>query len=92
MLWQAEDFESLGDGFFHPATELGSTLLILLDEGFKSGFCVLASVSIEDRAYVSGDRFAHIEFWHISLCILLEVELASLPGRGIEDGFECGAD
>ena len=53
---------------------------------------MLKSVGIEDRAYVGADGFAHVELGHVGLCVLLEMKLAPLPRRGIEDGSESGAD
>lgn len=92
MLGQGKDLESFGDGGLHPVAQIGCALAVFFDECFEFGFCVLKSVGIEDRAYVGTDGFAHVELGHVGLCVLLEMELASLPRRGIEDGSESGAD
>jgi len=72
--------------------QFGCALAVFLDEGFELGFGVRQGFGIEDRAYVSGDGSAHVEFRHIGLRVLLEMKLAALPESGVEDGFECGPD
>lgn len=55
-------------------------------------FSVGKGAGIEGGAYVSGNVFFHIKLRHIGLCVLLEMELTTLPMRSVEDCFESGAE
>ena len=48
----------------------------------KAGFGVGEVGSVENRADVCGDFLPEIEAGHVCLAVLLEMELAALPGRG----------
>ena len=63
-----------------------SGLAILLDELGQSGLGVRAIRSIEDEVDAACDLSFEILSGNVSLSVLLEMELAALPGRGVEGG------
>lgn len=85
---EVEDGEAFGDVFFGPSGEFGLFLLPFFNEGVEaflglgSGFCV------EDGGDVVGDGLFEFLFGDEVLGVLLEVELAALPGGGVAGGAE----
>ena len=81
-----EDREALGQVLLGPLGELGSlrspNLHSLAQQAL--GFCLVRS--IEDGADAQRDRLALIEAGYVGLSILLEMELAALPGDAGKHG------
>ena len=89
--WEREDSEALGDIFLHPGGKFGSSLGVGGDEMIEAGLSRGEIGAIEDGADVRSHTGAPIETGNISLGVLLEVELATLPGnRGEDGGTGCG--
>jgi hypothetical protein len=85
------DGEALGDIFLHPGGKFRSGLGVGGDEMIEAGLSRGEIGAIEDRADVGSYAGAPIEVGNISLGVLLEVELATLPGnRGEDGGTGCG--
>ena len=85
-----EDGEALGKVFLHPDGEFGGGFGVGFGEGFETGLGCGEVGAVEEGADVLGDAGAHVEAWDEGLGVLLEVELAALPGDGGEDGGACG--
>lgn len=90
IIRQVEDLEPFWDGRLYPSAQIRCALMIFFDQGIEPGWCVGARVGIEDGWDVSGDALAHIELGPVGLCVLLKMELTTLPRRCIEDGLESG--
>ena len=58
-----------------------------LDESLV-GLCPISG--IEYISNVIGDDFSLVKLGHVSLGVLLQMELAALPGGCIQSGFERG--
>jgi len=87
--WEREDSESLGDIFLHPG-KFGSGLGVGGDEMLEAGLSRGEIGAMEDRADVGCHAGAPIDTGNASLGVLLEVELATLPGnRGEYGGTGC---
>lgn len=83
---EGEDGEALGQVVLHPEGELGSGGRVGGHEIFESRGSGGEIGAKEDGTDVGGDFGAQIETGDISLSVLLEMELAALPGDGREDG------
>lgn len=83
---ESEDGEALRDIFFHPCSELWSGFGIGGDEVFETILSGLKVRAIEDGADVGSDFGAHVKAGNVGLGVLLEMELAALPGDGRIDG------
>lgn len=90
-LWQGVDDEALREIVLHPGGESGSTLGVEEDALFEAGLSAGEIRAGEDGADVCSDTRAHVEARNVSLGVLLEMELAALPGYGGEDGLTCGS-
>ncbi len=84
--WEREGSEALGDIFLHPGGKFGSGLGVGGDEMIEAGLSRGEIGAIEDGADVGSHTGAPIETGNVSLGVLLEVELATLPRNRGEDG------
>ena len=89
---EAESGESFRDVLLGPGGEFGRALLVSFDEFGELGFGMGPVFGVEDTADFSGDLLLEILGGDMSLGVLLEVELAALPGAGVEGGAQCGAE
>ena len=93
-LGQVEDGEALGEVFFSPGGELGLFLAPCFEEDAEAFFGVGAGFGVEDGGDLGGDEGLEFLFGDEMTGVLLEVELAALPGAGVacgpESGFEAG--
>ena len=87
---QFEDGDALGKSFLHPGGELWGGGGVGGNDFLKPGLGVGAIRGEEDAADVGGDLEAQLEARDVGLGVLLEVELAALPGDGTKDGFAGG--
>lgn len=83
---EGEDGEGLRDVFLHPGGEFGSGLGVGGNEVIEAGLGGGEIRAVKDGADICGHTGAHVQTWDISLGVLLEMELAALPGDGGEDG------
>ena len=89
---EGEDGEALWDVFLQPSGEPWRGLGVRDDELVEAGLGGGEIRAVEDGTDVGGDAGAHVEAWNVSLGILLEMELAALPGNGGEDGGAGGGE
>ena len=89
---KGEDGKALGEVVLHPGGEFwggegvgGSHFFEAKAGGIKVG-------GVKDSSDVLGDLGPEIQAGDVSLGVLLEMKLASLPGDGWEDGGSCGAE
>jgi len=87
---EGEDGEALGEVGLHPGGQLWRAGGITGHDFFEAEFCGWAIGAVEDTPNGLGDSGALIQAGHISLGVLLEMELAALPGHGGQDGGACG--
>jgi hypothetical protein len=80
----------LRDVFLHPSGEFGCACGVEGDEFFEAQVCGGTAVTVEDAADGDGDLGALVLTRDVGLDVLLEMELATLPGHGVEDGLACG--
>ena len=82
-----EHREPLRQIFLHPGREFGSGFGVVGDDLLEPLFCGEATGAFEYAADGAGDLGALIQARDVSLGVLLEVELAALPGDGSKDGL-----
>ena len=70
--------------------EFGRAFGVVSDDFLEPLFGRVRAGAFEDAADGAGDFGALIQAGHISLGVLLEVELAALPGDGAKDGLARG--
>lgn len=87
---EGKNGEAFGNGALHPTGEFGSGGGVSFDGLVEAGVGFRAVAGVEDVTDVVGDLLSHGDFWNVGLGVLLEMELAALPGRGIESGSESG--
>lgn len=85
-----EDSEALRDIPLHPGGELWGRFGVEIHESFEAGLGGGEILRVEDGSDVGGHAVAHVETWDVSLGVLLEMELAALPGHRGKDGLACG--
>src|SRR5215208_3266286 len=83
--WKSEDHETFGDVVCHPLGKTRGALLVFRNDFRQVRLCGDSVGSIEDHANVCCDFCLHLLAWHVALRILLEMELAPLPGNATED-------
>lgn len=76
---KGEDRQALGQVMLHPDGQFRGQPGVFLHRLFKKGFGIEQVGSVENGADVSGHLGFHVLLGHISLGILLEMELAALP-------------
>ncbi len=84
---QREHREPLRQIFLHPDRQFGSGFGVVGDDLLEPLFGGQATGAFEDAADGTGDLGALIQARDVSLGVLLEVELAALPGHGSKDGL-----
>lgn len=89
---EGENGEAFWEIMFHPIGEFWGRFGIGSDDLGEAEFGAWAVLSEEDAADVGGDFFTHVETRDVGLSVLLEVELAALPGDGGEDGAASGGE
>ena len=88
---KAKTVKPCGQIFLHPGGEFGSGLGIGGDDFLEAGFGAGRSGQSKTLRMACGDGGALIQARDIGLGVLLEMELAALPGHGGEDGGAGGA-
>ena len=88
FLGQAEDGEAFGHVELEPGGEFGRGLGVFGDHGLEEGFGEGAVLGMEDFAQFAGDDLAQGELGDVLGGILLEMELAALPGHPREAAHE----
>ena len=89
---EGEGGKALGEVFFHPGGEFGSGGGVGGDDFFEAGLGGEAIRAIEDGADGVGEGGTLVQAGHIGLGVLLEVELAALPGDAREHRLAGGAE
>ena len=89
---EGEDGEALWKGRFQPGGEFGGGGGVSGDEFLEAALSTGAIRGVEDAADVCGELGAHFQARDIGLSVLLEMELAALPGDGREDGAARGGE
>ena len=87
--WEGKDGEPFRDIGCQPFRQTRSALLVFGNGSGKVGFGRGSVWRIEDHANICSDFALQVLAWHIGLCILLEMELASLPGNATKDRKPC---
>ena len=85
-LRKAEHRQSLRNGSLHPIRQLRSDIGILDHDLLQISFCLIPIRGIEDRPDIRRYLSPHPFSGHILAGILLQMELAALPGN---PGEEC---
>ena len=85
-----EHREALRQIFLQPGRAFGRALGVVGDEFLEPLFGGGATGAVEDAAEGPGDLGALLQARDVSRGVLLEVELAALPGDGPEDGLARG--
>ena len=88
VFWQGEDGETFRDVLLHPRGELRGARAVFCDEFGEAGLGSRKVGRIKDRADVAADAAAHGDLGDVLLGVLLKMELAALPGGGIESGAQ----
>ena len=89
---KGEGGKTLGEIFLHPGGEFWGGGGVGGDDFFEAGLGGEPIGAIEDGADGVGDWGALVQTRHISLGVLLEMELAALPGDAREDGLAGGPE
>jgi len=92
---KAQDREALRESRFEPGGEFGGAGGVGGVGGDEFVEAALGAGAIgagKDAAQFGGDWGAHLEARHVGLGVLLEMELAALPGHGREDGAAGGGE
>lgn len=93
-LGQIEDGEALGEVFLGPGDEPGLFLAPGFEEDAQALLGVGAGFGVEDGGDLGGDEGLEFLFGDEVASVLLEMELAALPGAGVaggpQGGFEAG--
>jgi hypothetical protein len=87
---QQEHAEALGEVVLHPAGKFGGAFGVVGDDLLEPSFGCVARGAFKDAADAAGHLGALVQAWDVSLGVLLEVELAALPGDGAKDGLAGG--
>ena len=83
---QCEDGEALREIFFHPGRELGRAYGVMSDDFLEALLGGVSAGTFKDTADGATDFVSLIQARDVGLGVLLEVELAALPGNGTKDG------
>ena len=89
---EGESGEALGEVFLHPGGEFGGGDGVSGDDFFEAGLGGEPIRAIEHGADGVGDRGALVQAGHIRLGVLLEMELAALPGDAWKHRLAGGAE
>jgi len=88
---KAENRPSFREIGFHPVSQARSLGCVLLDGFSQPGFCGGSIGSGKDGADIVSHFAQHALSRYVSLRILLQMELAALPGNAAENGLTCGS-
>ncbi len=88
---QQEHGEALRQVFLQPGGELGCALGKMRDDSFEPLLGRRTGGAFKNAADGTGHFGPLIQTRDVSLSVLLEVELAALPGDGTKDGFAGGS-
>ena len=91
-LGEGKDGKAFGEIFLHPGSELGGGFFVFQNGGGEQIAGGLEVWRIEEGADVGSDRDFHFLLGDVGLGVLLEVELATIPRHGREDGGEGGLE
>ena len=89
---EGEDRKALGDVCLHPGGKFRSRLGVGLHQGFEAGLGGGEIRAVEDGTDIGRHAGTHVQTGDVSLGVLLEMELAALPGNGGEDGSTGGRE
>ena len=89
---KGEDAEALVEIGFEPGGEFWGGGGAGGDEFLEAALGAGTVCAVEDAADVGGDLGAHFQARDAGLGVLLEMELAALPGDGWEDGAARGGE
>ena len=89
-LGQVKDGKPLRQIFFRPGSQLRVADLPVLECGVEQALRLYGIAGVEDGAYLSGHRCALLQSADIALRVVLQVELAALPGHAGQQRFACG--
>ena len=87
-LGKGEDGEAFGEILLGPGGELGLAFAVGFHEVFEAIIGMGSIIGVENNFDVRGDFAFEVLLGDVFLGVLLEVELASLPGSGVQRGFE----
>ena len=87
---QGKNSEALRDIFLHPSGEFWGRFGIGIYESFEACLSRGEIVGVEDGTDVGGHAGAHVQTRDVGLSVLLEMELAALPGDGRENSSTGG--
>ena len=90
--WQDKDGEAFWDVGFEPVGEVWGGLFVFGGDGFEAALSFCQVGSMEDGAEVGGDFLAHVDFGDEVHGVLLEMELATLPGNSCKACGEGGTE
>ena len=90
--WQGKDGEAFWDVGFEPVGEVWGGLFVFGGDGFELVLSGQQIRRIENGAEVVGDFFPHVDFGDEGHGVLLEMELATLPGDTGKASGEGGAE
>jgi hypothetical protein len=85
-----EDGEALRQRLLHPAGQAAGRRQVLGDHLLQKTLGLRAVGRIEDGPNISRHRLFQLVVRHVALRILLQMELAALPGHAPEDGAPRG--
>ncbi len=88
--WEGEDGEALRQVFLHPGGEFGRGGGVSGNDFLEPGFGAGAIRAVQHRANGLRDRGTLIQTRHISLGVLLKMELTALPGHARINRAACG--
>jgi hypothetical protein len=91
-LGQIEDGEAFGEVFFSQGDELGLFLAPGIEDDAQPLLGVGSGFGVEDGGDLGGDEGLEFLFGDEVAGVLLEVELAALPGTGVAGGPQGGLD
>lgn len=90
--WQGKDGEAFWDVGFEPVGEVWGGLFVFGGDGFELVLSGQQIRRIENGSEVVGDFFPHVDFGDEGHGVLLEMELATLPGDTGKASGEGGAE
>ena len=87
---EGEDGQVLRNVLLQPGCQFGGGFLVFGESLLQQLLSGGAIGSVEDAADVGGDLFSHADFGHVMDSILVQMELAALPGDAWEDSLTGG--
>ena len=87
---QVKDRQALRQIFLQPGRKFRGAFGVMGDDFLEAGFGGGSAGTVKHTADGAGDFFPLLEPGHIGLGVLLQMELAALPGDGPKDGLARG--